>query len=316
MRKITKKIILLLSVFIVSVYLWANKTSVYAEDMSSAMVLSPLNQKVILIPGEDYHGSIRISNPNNASQNLDYSVSVGSFSQKSTSDSIDDYGEVDSETITSYNQIMDWISLESNNGSVPPNSTDIITFTINVPEDAPAGGQYATLLVRDETDYLGEGSGNVSIKNITGIASIIYAEVAGKTHERGEIIENNIPSFLLDAPLRATSMVFNDGNVHTDAEYTLQVWPMFSDEEICTNEEEASTSLVMPETKKYHTEECNLPHIGIFRARQIVKIFGEESILEKIIIKCPTWLLFIIIFAIFAVVMWLISRARLRKKSR
>ena len=313
MKKNIKKLVLLGAV-IIGVCLRINGAPVFADNAKSTMTLSPLNQKIILIPGEEYRGAVRVSSPNDATQNLDYSVSIGSFSQKSTSDSVDDYGEVDSETRTSYNQIMDWITLDFDKGSVAPNSTDVVTFTINVPEDAAAGGQYATILVRNNTDYYGDISGSVSIKSMTGVASIIYAEVAGQTRNEGAIIENNIPSFLLNNSLETTAMVRNDGNVHTDAKYTLQVWPLFSNEEICTNEEDPEKSFVLPDTERYHLQTCDLPPFGIFRAKQVVKLFGKTSVLEKTIIVCPLWLLFVIIAVIIALVFWIVFRVKNNKR--
>ncbi len=285
-------------------------------ENSSTVTVSPMTQKIILTPGESYEGSIKVSNPNSAKYNLDYSVHIGSFSQHSDADSKDDYGTVDTEVVSAYNQMMDWIVLGRESGSVVPNYTEVIPFTINVPADAPAGGQYATIIVRDETDHAQDNGGNVSIQSIAQIASIIYAEVTGETRNEGAILENNMPSFLMNNTLEATSMVQNNGNVHTDAEYVLQVWPLFSDEEICTNEEDPAKSLVMPETEKYHAESCTLPMAGIFRAKQTVKIFGETSIVEKTIIVCPLWLLFIIIFAIAAIIIYSFARAKARKSKK
>ena len=285
------------------------------EEISSTVTVSPMTQKIILTPGESYEGSIKVSNPNSAKSNLDYSVHIGSFSQHKDAESADDYGTVDTDSKTTYNQMMDWIVLGKESGSVAPNNTDVISFVINVPADAPAGGQYATLIVRDETDHSGGGGGNVSIQSISQIASIVYAEVAGETRNEGSIIENEVPGFLMNNVIETTSMVRNDGNIHTDAEYILQVWPMFGDEEICTNEEDPAKSLVMPETERYHTESCTLPAVGIFRAKQTVKIFGETSIVEKTVIICPVWLLFIIIFVIFALIFYFAAKAKARKKA-
>ncbi|MBR0372847.1 hypothetical protein IJH72_02835 [Candidatus Saccharibacteria bacterium] len=290
-----------------------NGINVMAEDVDSSLTVSPPNQEIILMPGETYEGTIVVSNSNEAKNDLDYSVSIGSFSQKQNNDSIDDYGTVDTEAITSYNQMMEWITLGKESGTVAPNQSDSIPFVITVPSDAPAGGQYATILVQDDSSQ-GDPEGNVKIESKTRIASIIYAEVTGETKEVGSISENNVPSFLFTNKLSATSVVRNDGNVHTNAKYILQVWPLFGDEEICTNEEKPSESLVMPETEKFHAEECDLPSIGIFRAKQTVKIFGEESVLEKTVVVCPLWLLFLIIFAIILIVMWLIMKSRTRKK--
>lgn len=286
-----------------------------AVGNSSSLTVSPPNQEIILMPGKIYNGAITVSNSNEAENDLIYSVSVGPFSQKRSDDSKDDYGTVDTETKTAYNQMMDWIVLDKEEGVVAPNSLDIIPFSIVVPDDAPAGGQYATINVQDDTKRGGNNDGNVTIESKTRIASIIYAEVAGETREEGVIYENNVPSFLMNGTLEATSMVRNNGNVHTDAEYVLQVWPLFSGEEICTNEENPGTSLIMPETERYHTESCQLPAVGIFRAKQTVKIFGETSIVEKTIIVCPIWLIFIILFIIFALIFYFVAKAKARKKA-
>ena len=291
--------------------------NVYAEsnEVTSSIVLSPMNQRIILVPGETYVGSIDISNPNSSTQNLHYTAQIDSFSQDS--DTKDAKGEVGSSERTNYNIMMDWIVLDKTSGMVAPNSTDKLVFRINVPEDAPAGGQYATILIQNMDDSNpSTGANTFQIKGNIQMASIIYAEVAGETREAGKITENNIPSFLFDGKLEATSMVRNDGNVHTDAEYIFQVWPMFSDEEICTNEESVKTSLVMPETERYHTETCNLPAVGIFRAKQTVKIFGEESIVEKTVIVCPLWLIAIIIFVIVALIVWIVIRMKSHKKNQ
>ena len=179
-----------------------------------------------------------------------------------------------------------------------------------MPENAPAGGQYATIIVQNDTEDQNSDSGNVSIQSVVRFAAKIVAEVAGETEEKGAIIENNIPAFMFNGPLSATSVVKNDGNVHTDAKYTLQVWPLFSGEEICTNEEKPTEALVVPDTERLHVEECNLPSIGIFRAKQTVSIFGEESTLEKMVFICPLWLIFIIVFAIAVLVIWLVMKSR------
>lgn len=283
--------------------------------ISNSMTISPPSQKMILIPGESYSGFVTVSNENGSTSNLDYSVSIGSYSEHGEGDAVDDYGTVDHVNKSSYNQIMDWIVLGKEKGTVAPNESDVIPYTINVPENAPAGGQYAMILVENITGADSGGGGNVNIKSRFQFGSIIYAEVAGETREEGYIKEDSMPSFLTSGLLEATSMVRNDGNVHTDAEYVLQVWPLFSDEEICTNEEEPDKSLILPETERYHAQTCNLPPVGIFRAKQTVKIFGETSIVEKTVIVCPIWLLFIIIFAIFALVFYFVAKAKARKKA-
>lgn len=286
----------------------------FAEDNASTIEVSPMIEQMILRPGETYHSSVDVRNPYMSKTDLSYSVEVGSYSVVVDEDG--NYGGTDTASVSSYNQIMNWIVLDETSGTLAPNEKDTITFTIKVPENAPAGGQYASIIFNNTTDDGARAEGNIAIKSKVSIAHVILAEVAGESRETGEIIENNIPGFRLDGSLEATSIVKNSGNVHARAQYILQVWPLFSDEELCTNEEEPGDSLILPETEKYHAETCQLPPVGIFRAKQTVKIFGETSIVEKTVIVCPIWLLFIIIFAIFALVFYFVAKARKKTAQR
>ena len=292
------------------------------SDMDTVMTISPPKQKMILVPGEVYENTISVSNPSDSESDLSYYVSVGSFNLgKDENGNNTDYESSDVDTITSRNQIMDWITLGKKEGTVAPGEKDPIPYTIRVPENAPAGGQYASIIVQNGTKGEEGGGGNVNIVNEVRFATTIIAEVAGETVDKGQILENNIPSFLLSNNLEATSLVKNEGNVHTDAEYILQVWPLLSDEEICTNEEEPETSLIMPDTERYHAlstkdmKGCALPTLGIFRAKQSVKIFNETSVVERTIIICPLWLLFLILFIIIALIIWVMTRVKGGKKS-
>ena len=179
MKKLKILIVALIATFAV---MWGNVNAYADEAPISAMVVSPMYQRIILTPGETTTLSLKVSSPNAAQNDLNYSVSIGSFSHKSEDDS------VDTESVSSYNQIMDWINLEKTTGTVAPNGTDVLNFTITVPESAPAGGQYATILVKDDTGST-TGASNVNIQSNVQMASIIYAEVAGETLNTAEILE-------------------------------------------------------------------------------------------------------------------------------
>lgn len=296
----------------IAIALGVTSGAVYAEENKHSMTVSPQYDRVLLVPGRTYTKAITISNANSSTDNLKYSVLVGSFSETSDESEKDDYGTVDHISKSNYNQIMDWIRLEKEEGEVAPNKSDTVRYTIEVPENAPAGGQYATIIVRDMTGHGGgSGDSNVSIQSIYQFGSIIYAEVAGETKETGEVVDNSVPFLSFGSPLTVSSMVKNDGNVHTDAKYTLQVWPLFSGEEIYSNEEEPMTSLILPESERMNTlswEEA--PMVGIFKVRQTVEIFGDISTVEKIVIICPLWLLSVIILAIALGIYRLITRGK------
>lgn len=310
MKKIWKKLILL-AVFLGAGF-QVSGLSAHAEQVITSLTVSPQHQSIILVPGETYQGSIKVSSQVTSTRPSEFEVSVGPFSDAKAEGSRDDYGAVNYVDRSNYNMIVDWIEVGEPKETVDPNDTVTVPFTIKVPQDVPAGGQYASLIVKDATPPSQQGQG-VAVNSVMQILSIIYAEVVGDTREEGVVSTNTMPSFLLNGPLVMESMVRNNGNIHTMAEYKMQVWPLFSNEEICTNVEDPDTSLVMPETERYHAQTCELPAVGIFKAKQEVKIFNEVSTVERMIIICPLWLLFLIIFVVVAIIIWLVMQFRRRK---
>ena len=279
----------------------------------SSLTFGPTSQRVSLQPGEKYRSSVIVSNPATSAGDTKFALFVYPYTV--TNDNYDPAFD----KMNTYTQIVDWITLDKTEGTLAPNDNMEIGFTIDVPEDAPAGGQYAAIVAQDMTNLENNNSGNVQIASISAVGSIVVADVAGQTREYGEIFENNMPTFVMSAPFTASAGVKNTGNVHTDAKSVLQIWPLFSGEEIYTNEEsEDNEQLVVPDTTRYffNTWE-DVPVVGIFRARQTVTIFDETSVNEKIIVICPLWLLFIVIFLIVLLLIWFVTLiARKVRKSK
>ena len=279
----------------------------------SSLTFGPTSQRVSLQPGEKYRSSVIVSNPATSAGDTKFALFVYPYTV--TNDNYDPAFD----KINTYTQIVDWITLDKTEGTLAPNDNMEIGFTIDVPEDAPAGGQYAAIVAQDMTNLENNNSGNVQIASISAVGSIVVADVAGQTREYGKIFENNMPTFVMTDPFTASAGVKNTGNVHTDTKSVLQIWPLFSDEEIYTNEEsEDNEQLVLPDTTRYffNTWE-DVPVVGIFRARQTVTIFDETSVNEKIIVICPLWLLFIVIFLIVLLLIWFVTLiARKVRKSK
>lgn len=269
--------------------------------------VSPMNQKIVLNAGEDYKGTFNITNPNDSENDFKYVLSVKSFFVDDKYDSVYDQNNGD------YNQIVEWITLDKEKGVIRPNSTETVHFTVHVPENAPAGGQYAAITVTSDSESNADGGINLNAKY--SIAHIIYAEVTGITEQKGEIKDLNVPGFLFDGKISGTSTVKNLGNVHGTATYKLQVFPLFSDEEVYTNEEKPDEKTILPERERLNTifwEET--PSIGIYNVVYTVEFEGQTQVLKKMVIVCPVWLLLVILFVIFALVFWLIARSKMRKK--
>lgn len=107
--------------------------------------------------------------------------------------------------------IQDWISLDTTPLDLEPNSTQEVSFTVTVPEDAEPGGRYASVLytATDEEEAAG-------IKIQTAVPSLILVKVSGEELHTSEVTNFTVKS---DKMLGDKSPVFavefkNEGNVH------------------------------------------------------------------------------------------------------
>ena len=312
-----RKKIILFSFIIVTITILSgcllNSMHVHAAtgDVYSIGV-SPMTQKIILNPGEKYDGSFTINNPADREDDFYYTVSVEPFY-------VDENYNAYNKRTGNLNQIVDWVTLANTEGVLHPNDIKEIKFSINVPENAPAGGQYASISVqaRSSNDEDSESSMGVKINQVVSIAHNIFAEISGTTIRHGEILSVDLPSFLFSGNIVGSALVKNTGNVHGAARYTMQVFPLFSSEEIYTNEENPQSVLILPD-RQYYNELTwtETPPVGIFNVKYTVEFEGSIAEVSKMVIVCPIWLLFIIIFITVALIIWLVVKIRTHGKSK
>lgn len=293
----------------------------WTNDTASALSMTPMKQAISLTPGDTYTGRVTIYQMGQGDGTFHYQASIAPLTVNDENQTY--YGVFDKEN--DYTDIVNWVTLsngeetvkysESIEGYAPLGKEVNLIYTINVPEDARGGGHYFAIIARTVPN---DADGNIVIKDSISIASVVYAEVAGDIIVSGSIKDNYMPGFLLTPPITASFMATNDGNTHSEITYYMQVFPIFSDEEAYTTEENSSTDYVLPGTTRYIEQTWNeMPAIGIFRVRQVVYYHStnnEPSITEKVVIVCPIWLLFIVVFAIIAIIIWLIMRAKSRKR--
>lgn len=304
---------------VVSSILFALVPIASVQASGFAMTVAPMNQKIVVNPGETYEGSFKISNPADSTEASYYELSVEPFY-------ISDKEEIFFEEYNGSGEIVDWVTFEvPTEGKLEPNETSDVRFKIEVPDDVAAGGQYASIVAtvsnEREKDSNNESkdddsdSSSTSIKEIKRIAHLLYVEIAGHTVKKGEIEDISVPSFLFSGNITGTSTVKNNGNVHGTAYYKMQVYPLFSNEEVFNNEEDPDERTIMPDRSLYNeTPWEKTPGIGIFNVVYTVEFEGTTAQVSKMVIICPIWLLFIILAVIFGIIIWIIMRIRARGK--
>lgn len=278
-----------------------------AEIPAERLQISPVEQSFLLIPGETFRSTIKVQNT--GSRSFNYQLSATPYSVT------DSKYTPDYSTVKSYSTLSSWITFDWETGVANPNDSIEVPFTINVPKDVPSGGQYAAIIaqtIRPESDG---PEGSIGITNVVRAAMLLRATIPGNTREEGAIIENNVPSFLFTTPITVSSIVKNTGNIHAEAKYALQVFPLFSNEEVYTTEENPDTRTILPETSRFHTVSWDgAPQLGLFRVVQTISFLDKTSETSRILFICPMWFLLIILFLFFSCIFWLIARARIRQK--
>ena len=273
---------------------------------SESFALSPMYDLITLTPGETFESSFTVVNPVGNTSNFYYVLRIDPFTE-------DENQNITATENGHYTDMTGWIELPKTEGSVAPNSSETIPYRIHVPADAPAGGQYASIVVGSKEDTAAEEG--LSIHEVFESVYLIYAEVAGETVRRGNITDVGVPSFLFSGNIAGHSSITNEGNVHSASTQTLQVYPLFSNEEIFTNEEDPKTLWIMPGNTNYASVTwTETPSIGIFHVIYNVEYEGVESKVDKIVIVCPLWLLFLILLAIFLIIFRILSAKKKDKK--
>lgn len=299
-----KSVISVLLAFMISIVL-SGDTRVLADGTEPYRITINSGARNLgeIEPGENYTGGFKISN--DGTEKFRFKVSFAPYSI------VNDEYQLNFTDFTTYNEIAKWISADIDEMELDAGDNVTLNWMVDVPSDAHGGAQMGAILITmDPIEQPTDG-----IIASRQLAYLIYGNVDGEITKTAKILENKVPSFLFNPPITATSIVENTGNVYTKAQYTLQVFPLFSDEEVYTNEEKPEDSVIYPETSRMKQLSWEgAPQLGIFKVRSTVKIFDEESVTEKIVFLCPIWFLFIVLLLIFCIIFWLVSRIFKRRK--
>lgn len=281
--------------------------SAYAEDgnVDYSLTISPTAQSFdVLEPGKTYSDSFKVKNT--GSESFEFGISFNPYNVT------DENYSKDYETRTKYNDIIDWLSVDVEEGTVNPGGETKITYSFTVPENTHGGAQLGTIIITMNNIQENQAEG---IQTVRRLGYKVFGNVNGETIETGKVLENKVAGFLFNPPIFGSSLVENTGNIYTRATYKLQVFPLFSDEEVYTNEENPETSIILPETKRYNEIKWEgSPQLGIFKVRQTVKIFEDESVTEKIVFLCPIWFIFICLVVLFIILFSIINHLRSSKR--
>ena len=322
LRKLNLAIFLLLGVLFCALITPASLA--YADNEShslgsgdqwiSGLEISPASRQLTLDPGAVYKDIISVRNAGTAT--LEYEVKIEPFQVKYDENSNEYVGDYSSKN--AYTQITNWITIDNPTGEIEPNQSIEINYSINVPTDAPGGGQYAAIFVSGQNKD--QGMGTVNAVKSPGL--VIIAKVNGQTREAGEILDVSIPDFLLAPPITAAVRVSNTGNIDQDVKVVMKVENYFSGSEIYSNLDNPIKKTILPETADRRVElaATTSPRLGLYKVTLTTDYIDESKINTSLVFICPLWLIAILLIMlgiiIFSAVLKLTARKRSRRNSR
>ena len=142
-------------------------TNVFAEELtatssdssSSWIQVTPVSSRLVLRPGQSLDYSMTVANI--GTDKFGYSVYTAPYSV------VDEDYNVSFSNETNRTQLSRWIKFINEDGSttdtfkstLEPGAKQTVNYRISVPEDVPAGGQYATIFAQTDSDDKKDASG-------------------------------------------------------------------------------------------------------------------------------------------------------------
>ena len=302
----SKKKLCLLSLAAAILFALNITSNALAEESSIiGLQISPVIQRMELDPSSSYANNITIVNTGD--EPLKFEMNISPYQ-------VEDINYAPIYTVTNaYTQIVNWITFDEYDDYLEPGEMSIVHYHINVPKDAPGGGQYAVVFAETK-DATGEDQ---SVRANARAGMIVRAKVAGVTRETGEITKTIIPGFLLAPPISATATFKNTGNVDADARMSIKIEKYFSGEVIYDGTNDQLEKTILPDTTRdLNISWANVPRLGIFKVTLNTEFMGDAEVKTRIVIICPIWFMAIIILIILVIVFRILAKRREDRRTR
>lgn len=300
-----------------------NSPAVLADDEGSTagnslevapqLTVSPATASVSLKPGASVDYTLVVTN--DKPEALSISAYAAPYSIQN-----EDY-DVDFEKETNRTQISRWIEFVNEDGSVtknykavvPGNSKSYVNYRVTIPEDIPAGGQYAAIFVQtgDDAKPL-ESSG---LQAVSRVGVIIYGRSSGETDERADVTDINVPTFMVSGPVTASALITNTGNTDIEVEHSFTVTSIVGAE---LYHSEGKDPILPDAARRVKSEWENTQPMGVFRVYYHISTLGNDYEVSKLVIILPVYMVVIAIFVLTLLIIWIIIliRKRRERKSR
>ena len=269
---------------------------------NTSITISPASSVLELNPGDNYNGKFRITNTGVKAFDFDLSVSPYSVA------GVDYKQDLESDTLRT--QISHWIKFKQSRYHLEADQSVDVAYSVEVPTDVPAGGQYAVIFADTASSATSSGP---AIDTVQRVGMLVYSRIQGDIRQAGSVESFNIPAWYSEPPLTASSLVANTGNVDFDAKYNLTVKTLFG-REVFTSKTELS---VLPDTERAVTLTWDkAPAIGIFNVTETVTVLGKSFATTKLVVILPLCVIIVLLIVVVLGLVALLTAARHHRNTK
>lgn len=192
---------------------------VFAQEKGGQVGLSvsPLRFEFSADPGDKIENVIKVANP--TKNTFSVKMQVEDFTAMGEEGQV----KVEEQKDHTYS-LKRWVITSPSEFTLAPGESKIVSFKINVPQNAEPGGKYGSILATVTGIVTPEGTG-ASIQPKVG--ALVLLSVSGKIVEKLDVKEFSAPKFLNKGPVKFTLRFENKGTVHLRPKGIVSIYDIF-----------------------------------------------------------------------------------------
>jgi hypothetical protein len=274
----------LLSALCLSLCFISLAPSVSAQEVPESLTVSPTHRKYQVDPGQIVSDTLTVLNDGKTAYDLllytrPYSVTGPHYEPNFTA--------------TPANaDAYKWVQFSQTKFHLAPGASQKITYTLQVPPQADAGGHYGIIFAETQPTAPAAGTSVIRKKRV---GMIIYATVNGNYKTEGKALGGDIPFWQFQPPLHTTVTAKNTGNTDFDDELMITVKDVFGN----VKYREKKEYVVLPQTTRVMDLDWkDAPWFGLFSVEVQQTVLGTSSTKNGYVLMMPRFLPIIVVIVI------------------
>lgn len=278
--------------------------NVFAQESQVGLTITPLTFEISANPGTAIENKVEVSNPTQNTINV--SMEVEDFSALGEEGGVA-VGEQENEIYS----LKKWVTTTPKTFTLASGAKKVVTFRVDIPENAEPGGKYATILA-SVTGVTGPKQSGATINPKVG--SLLLVSVSGPIEEDVQVKDFSVPGFISRGPVPLVLRLLNEGTVHEKPTGVITVTDIFGNEVAKVNVPQKN---VLPgAVRKVETQLKNQWLWGIRYRATLSGSYGSQNtpLTASVDFWAFPWQIALPGLIILIIVVWLIARTNKKIK--